>query len=182
MVKVSLGERASMLILAKDGLTPTVIGRLLERDARTVRGVLEGREDRKPGPPIKYPDRATVLRIVGEEAQAHSARIADVLGASNKARAKRARTAAVMRIMSETGCSHRGLEKIWGASLKRLARRNVRRESLEVATMERLVWIYGEARAEQIAAGRDPKTQRDIAAWNRLCALGDTHGSKRQSR
>lgn len=124
------------------------------------------------GPATKYPDRAVVERIVREEAIAGRAKVADVLNASNRVAAKRARTRAIVRIMTETGCSHRGLEKVWGASLKRVARRSVHRDTELEITTARLVWAYGDARANQILAGKDPNTNRDIAAWKRLCALG----------
>lgn len=39
-------------------------------------------------------------------------------------------------------------------------------------TRRRLAWLYGDARARQIAEGRDPNTQQDLHAWKRLCALG----------
>lgn len=125
-----------------------------------------------PGPARKYPDRGAVQRIVAEEARAYRARPDEVLGASNRIAAKRARSSAVSRIMEETGCSHRGLEKVWGASLKRLARRHVVRQATEAATVERLMWLHGDARTQQILDGKDPKTNQDLAAWKRLCALG----------
>lgn len=36
------------------------------------------------------------------------------------------------------------------------------------STERRLIWQYGEARANAIMAGADDRTQRDIAAWEGL--------------
>lgn len=35
-------------------------------------------------------------------------------------------------------------------------------------TRRALAWQYGETRADAIMAGRDPKTQADLAAWRQL--------------
>lgn len=35
-------------------------------------------------------------------------------------------------------------------------------------TARRLEWLYGRERAADIAAGRDPATNTDLAAWDRL--------------
>lgn len=123
------------------------------------------------GPPRAYPDRAVVERVIREEALAAGAAFEDVLGNSNKVKAKLARTRAAHRIMQETGCSHRGLEEVWGSSLRKLARRKYQ-GGFDQATTERLRWRYGDARAAQIIAGQDPAANRDLAAWRRLCAKG----------
>lgn len=119
------------------------------------------------GPRKQIPDRAAVARIVAEEAERHGADLSDVLGASNRLKAKAARTQAIARIIHETGCSHGGLEVAWGSSLRKLPRRNVVRGP-DAATMERLVWQYGPEKAAKIVAGQNRKTQADLAAWRRL--------------
>ena len=123
------------------------------------------------GPPRIKPGRQTVERIVREEAKRSNVDVAHVLGASNVLAAKLARTRAMHRITIETGCSHIGLEEVWGSSLRRLARRKLS-QGYDAPTIERLTWRYGPQRAAQIAAGQDPHTQNDIAAWKRLCARG----------
>lgn len=35
-------------------------------------------------------------------------------------------------------------------------------------TFDRLAFIYGHARAQQIMGGNDPDTQADVARWNAL--------------
>lgn len=35
-------------------------------------------------------------------------------------------------------------------------------------TFDRLAWLYGPQRAQAMRAGRDPATNADIEAWNRL--------------
>lgn len=122
------------------------------------------------GPFRACPDRSVVERVIREEAANHGADFSDVVGNSNRPAAKAARTRAVERIMAETGCSHRGLEEVWGGSLRKLARRDIPCGAYDQATVARLTWQYGEARCAEIVAGRDEASAGDIAAWRQLCA------------
>ncbi len=121
------------------------------------------------GPPRAYPARAVVERVIREEAWRTGARVADVIGASRKPAAQEAITAAITRIMAETGCSHRGLEQVWGSTLRKQARRPTV-NGYDPSTIERLRWAHGDARTAQIVAGKDPATNADLAAWRRLGA------------
>lgn len=38
----------------------------------------------------------------------------------------------------------------------------------ELMAWDRLEWLYGPARADLIASGRDPKTQADVDRWMAL--------------
>lgn len=56
------------------------------------------------------------------------------------------------------------------AGLRQAERARVRRDRGDARQFleDRLIWLYGGARAAEIMAGRDPATQADIAAWRRL--------------
>lgn len=127
----------------------------------------------------RIPHRATVRRIIGEEARNHAISTDDVIGNCRRPLAMRARQNAVARILKETGCSARALAMVWGMScrgmdaiVRRGAPEQPWSEVYDPITKARLFWAYGEARADQIIAGLDPNTNQDIASWRRLCALG----------
>jgi hypothetical protein len=124
----------------------------------------------KPGPEPREPDRTVVRRIVAEEAAAAGVTEHDVLCDTRKHKAVLARYRAVARIAHETGCSARGLAKVWGMS-EGAAKKwmNAGEPSrYDAPTRRRLVWAYGADRAREIITGRDPTTQADIAAWRQL--------------
>lgn len=121
----------------------------------------------------RYPNRADIQRIVGEEAQAANVSAEQIIGVSRDGRVVRARHHAIRRILCETGCSQMGLADVWGCSdatvRNALANKSKPdRGGYDVETRSRLTWRYGEARTAQIVAGRDPKTRWDIARWRAL--------------
>lgn len=107
----------------------------------------------------------------------------------------RARRVAIRRILLETKCSQAGLSAVWGISVQvirdALAEVDAKRAYTRPKTLqqakkideaverlhERLRWAHGDARAAQIVAGQDPKTNADLAAWKRLGgSLGQVEG------
>lgn len=127
--------------------------------------------------PFRTPDRADLERILRDEAKAHRISFDTILGTSMRARVVKARRSAICRALAETGCSERGLARVWGldpSTVSRAARSagSPRALAYDEATLAHLAWRYGDARTRQIAAGQDPHTQNDIAAWKRLCARG----------
>lgn len=128
----------------------------------------------KTGPKPHRPDKSLILRIATEEARKRRVPLDDVLGDCRRRKVVVARRAAIARVAAETGCSLASIARAWGVDAGTVERA-VRRNPLgpyDTATMARLTWRYGPARAAQIAAGNDPKTENDIAAWRRLCAAG----------
>lgn len=130
--------------------------------------------DGKPGPKPHKPDKALILRIATEEAKKRRVPLDDVLGGARRRKVVVARRAAIARVAAETGCSMASIARAWGVDAGTVERA-MRRGPLgpyDAATMARLTWQHGPARAAQIAAGKDPNTENDIAAWRRLCAAG----------
>lgn len=137
-----------------------------------------------PNPPANknHPPRAVVERIAGEEAYETLVSLGAVLGMSRDGRAAAARRRAFRRILRETGCSVEGLAHVWGchpnsitsALRKERPPRQVSPDLYDAQTRQRLAWRYGEARTAQIIAVKDPWTQRDLAAWDRLGHGGRT--------
>lgn len=122
----------------------------------------------KPGPNKNTPPADLVDRITREEAEKFGASHLDVLCGSRKAVARAARTAAIQRIIAATGCSHGGLEKVWGGALAKIDRRFRERRQAEDLHRFRLNWLYGPALAATIIAGLDPWTNADVERWRRL--------------
>lgn len=119
----------------------------------------------------RKPDRAVVIRIIAEEAAKHLVSADAVAGCSRLRRAEVARNIAIRRILAETGCSERGLAKVWGLEpgTVRLAKhRELTPHPYDEITADRLAWAHGETRAAQIIAGHDPATLTDLAAWRRV--------------
>lgn len=66
------------------------------------------------GPYKRRPDRATVFRIIGEEAARLGAPEVAVINCGQTAAVIAARRSAICRIIRETGCSSVGLAEVWG--------------------------------------------------------------------
>ena len=117
------------------------------------------------------PSPEDVERIVREEASARQVSFDEVIGRGARAKAVDARRSAVQRILAETGCSARGVARVWGMSNKAAdnhARALEIRAPYDSATYERLVLAHGAARAKQIVLGEDPQTQLDLAKWRTI--------------
>ncbi len=64
--------------------------------------------------PKNHPDQARVVQIATEEAAREGVTFAEVMGPGLQRAPVRARKAAWLRILRETGCSMTGLAKVWG--------------------------------------------------------------------
>lgn len=117
----------------------------------------------------KLPGADVVRRVIAEEAFSHGVSETHVIGRSRRKKAEAARRRAINRIMRETGCSERGLAKVWGISTGTV-RRAIRSELVgeHAVVFARLSWCYGEQRAKAIILGQDKETAKDLAAWKRL--------------
>lgn len=80
--------------------------------------------------PTRAPSRETVERVAAAVAVSAGLSLADVVGASRKRPHARARRDAIRQIISETGCSIKGLARVWGCD-----RRSIQR-GLELAPRE----------------------------------------------
>jgi hypothetical protein len=124
------------------------------------------------------PPRALVERIAREEAIAARVRFSDILTGRDR-RSVRARRAALRRIKRETDCSTFGLAAVFGcdhgAVLDAMAMEPAAPPPTlyDALTVERLRWAHGEARASQIIAGADPRTNADLQAWRRIIVHGE---------
>jgi hypothetical protein len=77
--------------------------------------VISGGYKTKYGLAGQLPSRATVERILAEEAKRARLKVDAILAPGKPcARVLRAKRAAIRRIVAETGCSARGLAKVWG--------------------------------------------------------------------
>lgn len=131
--------------------------------------------------PSPEPARDYVLQVAKEEAQASRATLTDILDMIPTRAAFQARLRCWTRIKAETGCSCAALARAWGCCAETIrlalsgkkgvwiAARPAPVDPIQAQTLARLAWQYGSARAEDIAAGRDLKTNEDIQSWNRLC-------------
>lgn len=120
---------------------------------------------------LRRPDRKDVERIIRQEASRLMIPADDVIGRCLTAEAKAARSAAINRILAETGCSELGLAAAWGISTDtvRQAKARERQANLyDANTRRRLSWAHGDARAHAILSGTDEATNADIAAWRAL--------------
>lgn len=124
------------------------------------------------------PPRVRVLAVNGSEAMRANVHADDVI---NITRAGRLTAfAAMRRIVAETNCTAAALADVWGCEphTVTIALRQGRQPDPAVSrtydrwTLERLRWAHGSARAAQIAAGHDPRTNNDLAAWRRVAARG----------
>jgi hypothetical protein len=137
-----------------------------------------------------HPDRAFVEKVAREEAAAAAAGLDAVLHMSRAGNATSARHhKAFRRIIRETGCSVEGLAEVWGCyaeSIKHALRTDPTPPTLFQAQAadqqtenfhDRLRWAHGNEHAARIIAGKDPKTNADLAAWKRLGgSLGQIEG------
>lgn len=136
------------------------------------------------------PDRSILTRIIREEAASAGVSETDVIQGVRAPAVMAARYAAIRRALKVTTCTQQGLARVWGIDVA-----TIRQAMAEVGekraypaperapkssgpvydlnTADRLAWAHGEARAAQIVAGRDPRTESDIARWR---ALGGTEG------
>lgn len=129
------------------------------------------------------PSRTYVRTVIGQEALAANIHADAVINMDRGAGvvAKRA----MRRILSETGCTPRELADLWGCEVSTVyqARREPSQPTMadtaalsvvtrlggyDDFTIQHLRWRYGDARTQQIVAGKDPKTNADLAAWKRL--------------
>lgn len=124
-----------------------------------------------------HPDRRTVARIAAEEATAAGVAPCDVTGMGRSPKVWEARCRAWRRILRETRCSVDGLAAVWGChsqSIRHaLAAPKPPSTTYDASTVERLRWAHGEARASQIIAGTDPRTNADLQAWRRIIVHGE---------
>lgn len=127
------------------------------------------------------PSRNRVLAVIGSEAMRANVHADDVINITRVGRLAAFR--AMRRIVRETNCSANALAEVWGceASTVTIALREGRepdpaargaRGAYDASTTERLRWAHGEARAAQIVAGHDPRTNQDLASWRRIGAHG----------
>lgn len=119
---------------------------------------------------------ALIREIVSREALSVGVAPSVVIGRSNGRRAVMARRRAVRQIVMQTGCSPSDLAEMWGAETRTITATLTEPAAIapyDVATMDRLVWLYGPERAAAIVEGRDANTNADIAAWNRIGAAMD---------
>jgi hypothetical protein len=128
------------------------------------------------------PDRALVDRIATEEALNAHCTLAELLHMSARPEAKAARIRAWARIIAETGCTARQLAEAWGCCPETIwrafpgpkagrpgtERPKPPRPIYDADTVSRLQWRHGVQTAALIAAGRDPATEADRAAWAKL--------------
>ena len=124
-----------------------------------------------------HPDRHAVARIAAEEAAAADVKVELVTGMNRSPRAVEARYRAWRRIKRETNCSVEGLAAVWGCYSESvryaLAAREPEPTIYDASTVERLRWAHGEARASQIIAGTDPRTNADLQSWRRVIVHGE---------
>jgi hypothetical protein len=109
------------------------------------------------------PDRAVVLLIATEEAAAIGADPAAVLAMAIDRLSKRARRAAMLRILAETGCSRSGLAHVWGCDRQVVCRLINPRRPERKAKPERAV--NGNDHRQRTAP---EQRNADLAAWNAL--------------
>lgn len=134
------------------------------------------------------PSRLYIRRVIGEEALRANVSADDVINLKGQGSA--VAKVAMVRILGECGCTIGALAEVWGcepSTVYAAARAAVQPRITisadgkymgwgvyDAATIKRLRWAHGEARATQIIAGRDPKTQADLAAWRRVIVHGVT--------
>lgn len=73
-------------------------------------------------PPTRHPSRAHVEWVVADEADRAGEPAEAVMGACMLAELVRVRYRAIIRILSESGCSILGLSKVWGVDRKSIQR------------------------------------------------------------
>lgn len=121
-------------------------------------------------------DRRHVEVVITVEAARQGADVQDVIRLSRKPAAQLASQRAVLRLFRESQWSAARIARAWGLDgevVRRIVASATEMSPVggyDDATKARLVWRHGPARAAQIVAGDDPRTQTDIAAWRRLCA------------
>lgn len=120
--------------------------------------------------PLNTPPKATVMRIVEEEATRFGVCPSAVSGLSREWNAVDARRIAISRSLIETRCSQAGLAKVLGVSTSTVwtSAHYDQEGPYAEGTITALRWKYGDARARAIVAGNDPATNADIAAWRAI--------------
>ena len=115
--------------------------------------------------------------------------LSNVLGPHGTREEARVRAAIWRIIFRATDCSANELARVWGCDVgsilrvhaapqeRELRRAAIKRKAVEppdsktradLQWMRTLAFVYGPERAGAIIAGRDPKTNEDLAAWRRL--------------
>jgi len=130
-----------------------------------------------------------VLSVARSVCRRTGSNLRAVLGPNGTRAEARVRAAIWRIIFRATDCSANELARVWGCDVgsilrvhaapsereqrradikKRMAETPDSKTRADLQWMRTLAFIYGPERAGAILAGRDPKTNEDLAAWRRL--------------